>query len=105
MEALQASVTAILNKIAGLPLEQLVGSLSKTAAGLETMINSPELREAFRSLGPAMAQLQQTIGRIDADAAPLLASLKTTSDNAASALRQARRRWPRYSARSGRTRR
>lgn len=89
LEALQASVTAILNKIASLPIEQLVGSLSKTADGVETMVNSPELREGLRSVGPALTQLQQTIGRIDAESGPLLASLKATSDNAAGALRQA----------------
>ena len=33
LEALQASATAILNKIAKLPVEQLVASLSKTAGG------------------------------------------------------------------------
>ena len=70
MEALQASVTAILNKIAALPIEQLVGSLSKTAAGVEAMVNSPELRDGLRAVGPALKQLQQTIGRIDADAGP-----------------------------------
>ena len=89
LEALQASATAILNKIASLPIEQLVGSLSKTAAGVETMVNSPELRDGLRAVGPALKQLQQTIGRVDADAGPLLASLKTTAEKAADALRQA----------------
>ncbi len=89
LEALQASATTILNKIAALPIEQLVGSLTKTAAGVETMVNSPELRDGLRAVGPALKQLEQTIGRVDADAAPLLASLKTTSENAAAALRQA----------------
>ena len=89
LEALQASATAILNKIASLPIDQLVGSLSKTAAGVETMVNSPELRDGLRAVGPALKQLEQTIGRVDADAGPLLASLKTTSENAAAALRQA----------------
>ena len=55
IEALQASVTAIMNKIAALPLEQLVGSLTKTATGLEAIVNSPEIKEAATSLGETMA--------------------------------------------------
>ena len=53
------------------------------------MVNSPELRDDCKAVGPALKQLEQTIGRVDADAGPLLASLKTTSENAAAALRQA----------------
>ena len=60
IEALQASVTAIMNKVAALPVEQLVGSLAKTAAGLEAIVNAPDIQEAAKSLGATMAQVQQT---------------------------------------------
>ena len=49
LEALQASATAIMNKIAALPLEQLVGSLTKTAAGSRRIVNSPELQRRLRA--------------------------------------------------------
>ena len=49
LEALQASATGILNKIAALPIEQLMVSLSKTADGLEQIVNAPELQRAAAS--------------------------------------------------------
>lgn len=90
IEALQASVTAIMNKIAGLPLDQLVASLGKTAGGLETIVNSPDVQQAAKTLGATLAQVQQTLGRIDAGATPLMGSVTTAAASADAALRQAR---------------
>jgi paraquat-inducible protein B len=89
LDQLQASATEILNKIASLPLNELVANLTKTADGLQQIVNSPDVQQAMRSLTGSMAQLQQTLGRIDSDAGPLLASLKGTADAASSTLRQA----------------
>ncbi len=89
LEALQASATAILNKIANLPLEQLVGSLTETAQGLQTIINSPGVQDGVRNLADTLEKLQATIGRIDSNSGPLLVSLRTAADAAAVALRQA----------------
>ena len=89
MEALQASVTAIMSKIAGLPLDQLVASLSRTAGGLEAIVNAPDVQEAAKSLGETMALVQQTLGRIDAGATPLLDGVTTAAVSADATLRQA----------------
>jgi paraquat-inducible protein B len=89
LDQLQASATEILNKIASLPLNELVANLTKTADGLQQIVNSPDVQQAMRSLTGSMAQLQQTLGRIDSDAGPLLASLKGTADAASATLRQA----------------
>ena len=89
MEALQASVTAILNKVAALPVEQLVASLTKTAAGLEAIVNAPDIQAAAKSLGETMAVAQQTLGRIDAGATPLLGSVTAAATSASATLRQA----------------
>jgi paraquat-inducible protein B len=75
IEALQASVTAIMNKVAALPVDQLVASLTKTATGLEAIVNAPGIQEAAKSLG--------------AGAAPLLGSVTTAADSATATLRQA----------------
>ena len=72
LDQLQASATTILNKIAKLPVEELLASLTNTAGGLERIVNSPDLQQAGQALGPAIAQLQQTISRINGDAGPLL---------------------------------
>lgn len=89
IEALQASVTAIMNKIAALPLDQLVASLSKTAGGLETIVNSPDVQQAATTLGATLAQVRQTIGRIDAGATPVLDNVATAAESADDTLRQA----------------
>lgn len=89
LEALQASVTEILNKIASLPIDQLVESLTRTASGVESMVNSPDVQEAMRALGASMNQLQATLARVDREAEPLLGSLRASADAAAATLRQA----------------
>ena len=89
LDQLQASVTEILNKVAGLPVEELVASVTRTAKGVEDIVTAPGVQEAVRSLGSSMARLQETIGRVDANSGPVLASLKTAADSASATLRQA----------------
>jgi paraquat-inducible protein B len=89
IEALQASATAIMNKVAALPVEQLVASLTKTAAGLEEIINAPDIQAVAKSLGETTTLVQQTVGRIDAGATPLLGSVTTAAQSANATLRQA----------------
>ncbi len=89
LEALQASATAILNKISALPLDELMTSLTGTAAGLERIVNSPDLKEALVALGPAVAKLEQTIARIDTAAGPLLDGITSTAGAATTTLRDA----------------
>jgi len=89
IEALQASVTAIMNKVAGLPIEELLASLNRTAGGLDRLVNAPETQEALHALGPAMTQLRDSIARVETSAGPLLTSLRGTADAATTTLRRA----------------
>ena len=89
IEALQASATAIMSKVAALPVEQLIGSLTKTAAGLEAIISAPEIQAVAKSLGETMTLVQQIVGRIDAGATPLLGSVTTAAQSANATLREA----------------
>ena len=89
LDQLQASATAILNKIAKLPLEELIASLSRTADGLEQIVTSPDVREAGKRIGPTIVQLQQTIGRLDAATGPLLGSVTGAANAATATLRDA----------------
>jgi paraquat-inducible protein B len=91
LEALQASATQILNKIANLPIEDLAVSLNSTARGLDEIVNSPDLQAALRALAPAIAQLQATVARIDGEAGPLLDSLRASVDAAATTMSSAQR--------------
>lgn len=89
LEALQASATSIMNKIAALPLEQLVGSLSRTAEGLERIVNSPDLQQAASGVGPAVVELRQIIGKLDAGFTPLLTNVNGAAQAATATLREA----------------
>jgi paraquat-inducible protein B len=89
LEALQASATGILNKIAALPIEQLVQSLNQTAAGLERIVNSPELQTAAVSFGPAIDDVRQIIAKLDASATPLLGNVTAATQTLNTTLRDA----------------
>src|SRR3954447_6348435 len=89
LDQLQASATTILNKIAKLPVEDLLASLTRTADGLEQIVNSPDLQGATKGLGPTIAQLQQTIARLDAASGPLLSGVTGAAQAATATLRDA----------------
>jgi paraquat-inducible protein B len=89
LETLQASATAVLEKLAALPLPELVQSLTNTAKGLETTVTAPETQQAIANLSASMAALRGTLERVDGQVVPLVASLKGTSDAAAATLREA----------------
>jgi paraquat-inducible protein B len=89
LEALQASATAIMNKIAALPLDQLMASLTKTAEGLERVVNSPDLQQAAGGIAPAIIELRQIIGKLDAGFAPLLTNVNGAAQAATATLRDA----------------
>ena len=89
LDQLQASATMIMNKIAKLPLDELAASLTRTADGLERVVNSPDIQDAGKRIGPAIEQLQQTIGRVDSATGPLLGSLNGAAEAATTTLRDA----------------
>jgi paraquat-inducible protein B len=89
LETLQASATAVLEKLAALPLPELVQSLTNTAKGLEATVTRPETQQAIANLSASMAALRGTLERVDGQVVPLVASLKGTSDAAAATLREA----------------
>ena len=89
IEALQASVTAIMNKVAGPAGRAARRQPDQDRRGLEAIVNAPDIQEAAKSLGETMAQVQQTLGRIDAGADPLLGSVTTAAVSADATLRQA----------------
>jgi paraquat-inducible protein B len=89
LEALQASATAIMNKIAALPLDELMASLARTAEGVERVVNSPDLQQAASGIGPAIVELRQIVAKLDAGTGPLLANVSDAARSAAVTLRDA----------------
>jgi paraquat-inducible protein B len=78
LEALQASVTGILNQLAALPLPQLVDDLRQTVQGLDALVNSPDIEQAVASLNQVAVRLDSLIGTLDQRAGPLFAQAQST---------------------------
>jgi paraquat-inducible protein B len=89
LEALQASATGILNKIAALPIEQLMQSLNQVADGLDRIVNAPDLQHAAASIGPAITDVRDIIAKIDSGATPLLGNVTTAAQTLNTTLRDA----------------
>ena len=89
LEALQASVTGILNKISALPIEQLIGSLNQVVQGLDQIVNSPDLQRAAADAGPALNDLRQIIAKLEAGTTPLLGNVNSAAQAATTTLRDA----------------
>lgn len=89
LETIQASATELLQKFAALPLPDLINSLNGTAKNLESLVGSPETRAAVEALGPTLTALRETLSGVNAQAEPLVGSLKGSADAATATLRQA----------------
>ncbi|HEX8374822.1 MAG TPA: hypothetical protein VF606_06550, partial [Geminicoccaceae bacterium] len=89
LETIQASATELLQKFAALPLPDLVRSLNGTAQGLEKLVGSEDTRAAVAALGPTLSALRDTLTGVNAQAEPLVGSLKSSAEAATATLRQA----------------
>jgi paraquat-inducible protein B len=76
---IMAQLEAGLQKI---PLAELPKHMSDTLAGTARMLNDPDLAKTLQAVGPVLADAQKLVRRLEADAGPLLASVKATSDTA-----------------------
>jgi paraquat-inducible protein B len=68
-------VTQVIARIEALPLQQIGDNLNETIAGMNALVNGPELQAALASLQGTLATAEQTLRRIDTAAAPALRTL------------------------------
>ncbi|MFQ5684360.1 MAG: MlaD family protein [Candidatus Binatia bacterium] len=85
-EEAQSTVKKIMARLEKINFEPFMKSASTTVEGLNRLVNSPELKEAIRSLNTTMTDLQKLVKNLDAQIAPLATSMKNTSDAAHGAL-------------------
>jgi len=71
LEALEASVTAVLNELAALPLPELIDDLQRTVQGIDALVTSPDTRQAVTALSQAAVRLDALIGTLDQRVGPL----------------------------------
>ena len=78
LEALEASVTTALTKIATLPLPDLVEDLRRTIQGIDDLVASPDTKQAVAALTQAAVRLEALIGTLDQRVGPLFAQAQAT---------------------------
>lgn len=78
MEALEASVTTVLNKVAALPLPELIDDLRRTIQGVDGLVTSPDLVGAVAALNQSAVRLDALIATLDAQIGPLLVQARST---------------------------
>jgi len=82
LEVLTASVTGVLNKLAALPLPELVGDLRATVKSINSLVASPDTKDTVTALRDSATHLQALLGTLDQQLAPLLKRADSTLTSA-----------------------
>jgi paraquat-inducible protein B len=78
LEAMTASVTTTLTKLATLPLPELVDDLRRTIQSVDGLVTSPDTKQAVTALTQAAVRLEALIGTLDQRVGPLFAQAQST---------------------------
>jgi paraquat-inducible protein B len=91
MPTIPSSAEKLARTLDSLPVEEIAASLKRTLAGVDQLVNAPEVKDALRSLNAAAGQLSQLTRTLNAAAKPLVADVSRTLDTTRDALRDAQR--------------
>lgn len=83
LETLQASATSLLEKVARLPLEEIVGSLRNSAVALEGILAAPQTKDTVTSLRTTLDEVSRAVG-------PLVTTVQGTAAATTQTMQQAR---------------
>jgi len=83
LEALTASVSGLLDRLASLPIEPIIQSLQRSASAVETLVTSPEAAAGVENLAAAGNDLRALIAELEAAAGPMARSAESAADQAA----------------------
>ena len=78
IEVLTASVTGILDKLAGLPLEDLVTDLRNTVQSINALASSDDTGQIVAALSEAAVGLQALVAKLEEQLGPLLGQARST---------------------------
>ena len=90
MEEITSSVTGVLDRIAALPLEDLVAELRGTVNKADQLLSSSETRDTLTNLSSTLASAEALMQTLDKEVGPLVSSLRATSEAAGQAMDQAK---------------
>ncbi len=91
LQAITASVTGILTRLAELPLEDIVDNIEHMTGTLDSLLSDPEIAAGVTDLATAGSDLRRLIAELDRAAVPMLRSAEATIrslEGAAQAARQ-----------------
>jgi paraquat-inducible protein B len=71
-------VTATLNKLAALPLPELVDDLRRAIQSVDGLVTSPDTQQAVTALTQAAVRLEALIGTLDQRLGPLFVQAQST---------------------------
>ncbi len=86
IEQLTRSVGDVLEKVANLQLEELVGDLRATVQSAQKLVSSPEVTEAVANLNRSLQSVESVLGKVNKEVGPLVESLRKTSEAAEATL-------------------
>jgi paraquat-inducible protein B len=86
-----SSAEKLARTLENLPIEEIVLSLKKALAGVDQLVNAPEVKDAIRSLNAAAGQLAQLAQTLNAEVKPLVADVSRTLDTTRDALKDAQK--------------
>ena len=88
LNEITATVTELLERLDGLPLEDIASGVANAVQGVENLVNAPELLQAVRTLDETLKELRALVRTMDADVMPeLKRTLVTTNRTLAAAER------------------
>jgi paraquat-inducible protein B len=89
LQGIMRSVTTLMDKVAKLPLDQLMAHADEMLSGASKLVNGPALTQALKSLNDALGSLRVLARTMNSDAGPLIAALKGAAVAGQAALTQA----------------
>jgi paraquat-inducible protein B len=91
LQAITASVTGILTRLAELPLEDIVDNIEHMTGTLDSLVSSPELASGLADIAAAGGDLRRLLAQLDGAAAPMLQAAEQTIRSVQATVVEARR--------------
>lgn len=91
LQAITASVTGILQRLAELPLEDIVDNIEHMTGTLDSLVSSPELATGLADIAAAGGDLRRLLAQLDGAAVPMLQAAERTMRSIDATVVEARR--------------
>ena len=77
----EQTIRRALETLGRLPLEEMFSDLLKAIQGIERLVNSPDVADAFESLDDTMSNMQRLLKHLDEELSPMASSFNATMED------------------------